>query len=60
VVDDDEEADYWAEPHAAANRDLTRILFGSNWGRTGTGEVEMHMIVLPDDWEERLEALPAG
>jgi hypothetical protein len=54
VVNDDEELDYWAEPHASTNRDLTRIVFGSNWGRSGTGEVEMYMIELPSDWTERL------
>ena len=45
---------YWAEPHASANPDLTRILFTTNWGRFDTGEVEMFMIVLPPDWPERL------
>ena len=51
------EQDYWAEPHASANSDLTRIVFGTNWGRSGTGEVEMFMIALPPDWTEWL-ALP--
>lgn len=46
--------DYWAEPHASANQDLTRIVFTSNWGRTGTEEVEMFMIDLPADWPQRL------
>ena len=54
LVDDELEADYWAEPHASTNADLTRIVFGSNWGRSGTGEVEMYMIALPPDWTERL------
>ena len=54
VVDDEEELDYWAEPHASTNSDLTRIVFGTDWGRTGTGEVEMYMISLPEDWPERL------
>ena len=54
LVDDDEELDYWAEPHASTNPDLTRIVFGTNWGRSGTGEVEMFMIALPSDWPERL------
>jgi hypothetical protein len=54
VVDDDREIDYFAEPHASANRDLTRIVFGSNWGRSGSGQVEMYMIALPKDWPERL------
>jgi hypothetical protein len=54
LVDDDQEADYWAEPHASTNSDLTRILFGTNWGRSGTSEVEMYMISLPEDWPDRL------
>ncbi|MBN1565566.1 MAG: hypothetical protein JXA10_17105, partial [Anaerolineae bacterium] len=48
------ELDYFAEPHATVNRDFTRVLFTSNWEHYGTGEVEMYMIVLPDDWVERL------
>lgn len=54
VVDDEQELDYWAEPHASTNSDLTRIVFGTNWGRSGTGKVEMFMIALPLDWSERL------
>jgi hypothetical protein len=54
LVDDERELDYWAEPHASTNTDLTRIVFGTNWGRSGTGEVEMFMIELPSDWTERL------
>jgi hypothetical protein len=57
LVDDDRELDYWAEPHASTNSDLTRVVFGTNWGRSGTGEVEMLMIALPPDWTEWL-ALP--
>ncbi len=56
LVDDDWELDYWAEPHASTNADLTRIVFGTNWGRSGSGEVEMFMIALPQDWIERLAA----
>lgn len=50
LVDEDQEHDYWAEPHASPNRDLTRILFTSNWNRSGTGEVEMYLIQLPENW----------
>jgi len=50
LVDENMEHDYWAEPQASANQDLTRILFTSNWGRSGTGEVEMYMLELPADW----------
>jgi hypothetical protein len=48
------EKDYWAEPHASTNRDLTRILFTSNWGEAGTELVDMYEIVLPADWTEAL------
>jgi len=50
LVDENMEHDYWAEPQATANRDFTRILFTSNWGRSGTGEVEMFIIQLPEGW----------
>ena len=52
LVEDERELDYWAEPHASTNADLTRIVFGTNWGRTGSGEVEMYMIALPADWAD--------
>ena len=55
IVDEQQEHDYWAEPHASANQDLTRIVFTSNWGRSGTDQVEMYMIVLPDGWLERAQ-----
>jgi hypothetical protein len=54
LVDENQEHDYWAEPHVSANPELTRVVFTSNWGRSGTGEVEMFMIALPPDWPERL------
>jgi len=56
IVDESQPAEYsyWAEPHASANPDLTRVLFTTNWGRFDTGEVEMFMIALPPDWSERL------
>jgi hypothetical protein len=47
LVDPDQEHDYWAEPHASVDWDFTRVLFTTNWGRSGTGEVEMYMILLP-------------
>ena len=55
LYDEHMEQDYWAEPHASANHDFTRILFTSNLGRSGTEEVEMFMIELPPDWPERLQ-----
>lgn len=58
VVDDERELDYWAEPHAAADRSLTRIVFTTNWGRTGTGAVDAYLIALPSDWPDRLGGAP--
>ncbi len=52
LVDENQEHDYWAEPHASVNRDFTRVIFTSNWGRSGTGEVEIFMVGLPADWSE--------
>jgi hypothetical protein len=37
---------YWSEPQATVNRDLTRLLFNSNWGRRA-GSVETFQVVLP-------------
>jgi hypothetical protein len=54
LVDESQEHDYWAEPHASVNLDFTRILFTTNWDRSGTAEVEMYMIELPQDWSEEL------
>jgi hypothetical protein len=52
LVDEAQDHDYWAEPHASVNSDLTRILFTSNWGRSGTEEVEMFLVELPPAWLE--------
>ncbi len=54
LVDAAQEHDYWAEPQASTNRDLTKVLFTTNWGRSGTEQVEMYMILLPSDWAARL------
>ena len=54
LVDESMEHDYWAEPQATVNRDFTRILFTTNWGRSGTGQVEMVLIQLPMDWWSEL------
>ena len=54
VVDEEQAHDYWAEPHASSNQNLTRILFTSNWGRSGTGEVETYLIWLEKDWPDKL------
>jgi hypothetical protein len=54
LVDENQEHDYWAEPHATVSVDFNRILFTSNWGRSGTGEVETYLIELPKDWQLKL------
>jgi hypothetical protein len=54
-VDEDVAHDYWAEPQATVNRDFSKVLFTSNWGRSGSDEVEMFLIDLPPGW---LESLP--
>jgi hypothetical protein len=54
LVDENQEHDYWAEPQATVNYDFTRILFTSNWGRSGTPEVDMYMIQLPSNWVDLL------
>lgn len=54
LVDENQEHDYWAEPHASVNRDFTRVLFTSNWGRSGTDEVEMFIAELPMNWWQNL------
>jgi hypothetical protein len=50
IFDEHIEHDYWAEPHASANQDFTQIVFTSNWGRSGSDQVDMYMIKLPKDW----------
>ncbi len=54
LVDENQEHDYWAEPQASASPDFTRVVFTSNWGRSGTDQVEMFMIALPPGWPEML------
>ena len=49
-VDPEQEHDYWAEPHATTNRDLTRILFTSNWGRSGSEQVDVYLIEPGQIW----------
>jgi hypothetical protein len=36
---------YWAEPHAVPSPSGTRILFGSDWGNSGT--VDTYVVELP-------------
>ena len=47
IVDENQEHDYWAEPQASANHELTRVLFTTNWGRSGTDQVDMYQIYIP-------------
>jgi hypothetical protein len=56
LVDENQEHDYWAEPQASANQDLTRVVFTTNWGDSGTDEVEMMLIALPPNWPDLLPA----
>ena len=57
LYDENIEQDYWAEPHATVNRDFTRVLFTTNWGRSGTEETEMYLIELSADWPSRLQGV---
>jgi len=50
LYDERIEHDYWAEPHASVNRDFSQIVFTSNWGQSGTEEVDMYLIKLPTNW----------
>lgn len=50
LVDESQEHDYWAEPQASANQDLSRVVFTSNWGRSGSEEVDMYLIEIPASW----------
>ena len=43
-VDPEQKHDYWAERHATANSDLTRILFTSDRGRSGSEQVDVYPI----------------
>ncbi|MDQ1831183.1 hypothetical protein [Massilia scottii] len=38
---------YWSEPHASVNRDLTKVLFNSNWGTSSDTDVDAYMIEVP-------------
>jgi hypothetical protein len=51
VVDQGGGQDYFAEPQASANRDFTKLLFTTNWGRTGTQQVETYLVELEPGWD---------
>lgn len=38
--------EYFAEPQATVNRDFTRVLFDSNWGATGSPDVDTYLVKL--------------
>jgi hypothetical protein len=54
IVNSRMEHDYWAEPHATVNRAFTKVLFTTNWGRSGTEAVETMLIDLVPDWPGQL------
>lgn len=54
LFDEGIEQDYWAEPHASVDHDFSQVLFTSNWGRSGTDEVDMYLIRLPQGWASSL------
>lgn len=39
--------DYFSQVHASTNRDLTRIVFNSNWDRPGLQYIDTYMIEIP-------------
>jgi hypothetical protein len=47
---------YFTEPQATPNRDMTRILFNSNWGTKSKTDVEAFMVVVP---EKAFGSIPA-
>lgn len=44
---------YWAEPHASVSRDFSRVIFNSNWGKSGE-DIDSYIVHLP------ASALPGG
>lgn len=40
-------SNYWAEPHASVNRNLTRVIFNSNWGNSHGEDIDTYTIRLP-------------
>lgn len=54
LVAGQDQHDYWAEPQATVDRNFTRILYTTNWGRAGTEQVETFLLLLPQNWQEQL------
>lgn len=48
--------EYWTEPHASTNRNLTRVLFNSNWGKRSKTDVDTFLVMVP----EKAFAPPSG
>lgn len=44
---------YWAEPHASVSRDFSRVIFNSNWGKSGE-DIDSYVVHIPTS------ALPGG
>ena len=38
---------YWSETHASASRDLTRVIFNSNWGSSSYDDVDTYIVKIP-------------
>lgn len=51
IVNQNGGLDYFAEPQASVNRDFTKALFTTNWGRTGTSQVETYLVELEPGWD---------
>ena len=41
-------AEYFSEPQASTNRNLTRVLFSSNWGTRSATDIDTFMVLVPD------------
>lgn len=52
IVNENMEHDYWAEPQASVSPDFRRVVFTSNWYHSGSEQVEMFMIILPENWDQ--------
>ncbi len=44
---------YWTEPHASVNRDLSQIVFNSNWNQPTDLDIDVYRVEVPDGpWTE--------
>lgn len=44
--------DYWSEPQATVNRDLSRILYASTWGSNSDNDSRTYMVTMPMSAED--------